>query len=98
MTVVYSVTIMAYLLIILRGNISLNSLDGIGSKTQVDSFKEEIMEVSWLRSIGEKLSRYISGVTAGKNIPVVVDTSVLYKGNSRLIWSLRVWILSLKMS
>jgi len=48
--------------VLIGGNISSNSLDAIGSKIQVDSLEEYTIEVSWLRSIGEKQSRYMSGI------------------------------------
>ena len=43
--------------LLIKGNTSLNSLDGIGSKRQVDDLDEVTSEVSSARSIGEKHSK-----------------------------------------
>ena len=43
---------------------------GTGSKRQVDGLDGEIIEVSWRWSIGEILSKYISGFTAVSKVPV----------------------------
>ena len=56
---------------------------GTGSKRQVDGLDGEIIEVSWRWSIGEILSKYISGFTAVSNVPVFVDESVPVEGRRK---------------
>ena len=63
-------------MVLTKSRTSLSTLDGMGSKRQVDSLDEEIIEVSWRRSIGEKLSKYISGFTFVSRVPAFEDKSV----------------------
>ena len=43
---------------------SLSSLVGTGSKREADGFDEEIIEISWQSSTGDKVSKYILGFMA----------------------------------
>ena len=53
---------------------------GMGSKRLVDGLVEETIEVSWQRSIGETLSKYMSCFTAVSKVPVFEDKLVLGEG------------------
>ena len=66
-----------------KSKTSLSSLVGMESRRQVDGLDEEIIEISWLKLIGEKMSWYISGFTTVSDVSVIEEYSVPVKGRRR---------------
>ena len=61
---------------------SLANLVGVGSKRHFHGLDEDIVEVILKRSVGEKLSQYVSGMVAVSDTPVLEDKLVPVQGRS----------------
>ena len=65
---------------------SLGSLVGMASKRPIDGLEEEIIDVSWQRMMGKKLSKYISSYTVVSNVPVFEEKLMKGGGEFCLLW------------
>ena len=74
--------------VLIKGKTSLNSLVGVGSKTQVDGLEETIAVVISERSTAQKPSEYKSGSKDTSKAAVLDDTAVIIVGRIPFFFSL----------